>query len=373
MYALERNLEDQIKRIDKPKPGLIFPEINDARVMIAASKLFDYADILIPSPQENVKNLIITEKIALEVSVEEFMNRLITVDIDESHLLQNEFQTELLKLGQGKKWQLSTKEAAEWARNPLIFSIMMVRKGYANAILGGLHYASKDYFTPCLRLLEKEKPVFELGLFVLPDEHPSGIFKENIVVFSDVAINPAPNAEALANIALGTCKIVRDLIPESVLPTINGAIVCYSTKGSGEGASIELVREAEKMMPAKLAALRKDNPSYTTIQIESELQMSVAISEKAARKKIKAIENHPAAGKANVIIVTNLDFGNSLYHLYATTWPESLKLLQIGGLYSQALDFSRSSTVEDVVLAAKALLLQILKKTDYNGRKAVIS
>lgn len=371
MYDLEGNFEKQIKQINKPKPALVFPEVNDERVMIAASKLYNFADIFIPSTPDKLRQLITTKKIALDSPIEDFLNQIICINVDESHNLQKEFQTELIQISQGKKWQLDLNEAGEWARNPLIFCILMVRKRYVNAILGGLQFASKDYFIPCLRLLEKEKPVFELGLFVLPDEHPAGIFKENIVVFSDVAINPAPNSEALANIAVGTCKIVRDLIPESILPTINGAIVCYSTKGSGEGASIDLIREAEKIISAKLETLRLEHSSYASIQIESELQMSVAISEKAARKKLQDIDNHPAAGKANVIIVTNLDFGNSLYHLYATTWPNSLKLLQIGGFYSQALDFSRSSIAADVVLAAKAMILQIMKKTDYAGRKAI--
>ena len=282
--------------------------------------------------------------------------------------IRSKFQHELVSLSQGKKWQLDENKALNWMNDRLIASILMVRMGYANAILGGLQMTSREYFTPCLRILKKEKTVFELGLFVLPDSHPAGIFERNIAVFADVAINPAPDAVALASIAAGTCKIVRDLIPETILPSINGAIVGYSTKGSGDGPSIDLIREAGKLIPEKLEELRKLDSAYQSVHIESELQMSVALSEKAARKKIADIAAHPAAGRANVIIVPNLDFGNSLYHLYATTWPDSIKLLQIGGLYSQALDFSRSSTAEDVVLAAKAMILQIIKDPNYSGR-----
>ncbi|MBN1348375.1 hypothetical protein JXJ21_03135 [candidate division KSB1 bacterium] len=371
MYALEKSLEDQIRDIKKPKPAIIFPEFNDHRVLSAASQLWDFADIFLPVTQEEFSAFIAAEKITPNAPWEELQSRIHFIDIRNLPELRQIFQQELVALSRGKKWQLDHSTASQWASDPLVFSIMLVRMGYANAILGGLRYTSKEYFSPCLRLLEKERTVFELGLFVLPDEHPAGIFRENIAVFSDVAINPAPDAEALASIAVGTCQIVRDLIPESVLPIINGAIVCYSTKGSGEGASIDIVRNAEKRLAEKLDDLKTKNPRYSTIRIESELQMSVAISAKAAERKIKNLPDHQAAGQANVIIVPNLDFGNSMYHLYAATWQNSLKLLQIGGLYSQALDFSRSSTAEDVVLAAKAMILQHLKRPDFSGWRPV--
>ena len=182
-----------------------------------------------------------------------------------------------------------------------------------------------------------------------------------------MAINPAPDAEALANIAVGTCQIVRDVIPESVFPQINGAIVSYSTKGSGAGPAVDLVRAAGELIPVKLRKLCQKNAHYASIHIDWELQMSVALSKAAADKKIKPDLRSPAAGNANVLVVTNLDFGNALYHLYATTWPKALKMLQVGGIHGQALDFSRSSTVADVVLAAKSLILQHLKRKDFAG------
>lgn len=367
MFNFENELEREIQSIAKPKPTFLFPETQDSRVLVAASKLTPFVNVLLPASREKMKETVTSLQPQLEIPIDDFLAQLCFVDVTKLTEEKKRFAQALSQISSGKKWQLNESQARELLENPLNFSIMAIRLGYAEAILGGLVFPSKDYFVPCLRMLKKEKTVFELGLFVLPGEHPAGIFEQNIAVFSDVAINLMPDAEALANIAVGTCRIVRDIVPENILPQINGAIVSYSTKGSGEGPSVEVVREAGTLIPGKLKALCNEDARYKSIQIEEELQVSVALSERAAQKKIQNYEAHPAAGHANVLIVTNLDFGNSLYHLYATTWPQSLKLLQVGGIFGQALDFSRSSSTDDVVLAGKALALQHLKRRDYQG------
>ena len=368
MYDLESALNQQIYQLNKPKPTLIFPEFTDTRIIQAAASLLPFTKIVMPgSPDQLYAVLKELPGHAFSLSNDELISRIgfISKQVIARHAV--EFRTALMDLSQGKKWEYSEKNAASMVADPLFFSILAVRLDYADAILGGVQLASKDFFLPCLRMLKKEKTVFELGLFILPDAHPGEIFSNNIAVFSDVAINLSPDAEALSDIAVGTCRIVRDLIPESVLPIINGVIVSYSTKGSGTGPGVELVRAAGDLLPKKLAALVASDKRYHSIQIESELQISVALSEKAAQKKMPGYTGTSTAGRANVLTVTNLDFGNSLYHLYATTWPSSVKLLQVGGIFGQTLDFSRSSSAKDVELGAKALILQHLRRVDYTG------
>ena len=367
MLNLTEIIEHELLSIDKPGPTFIFPEFQDERVIIATSQLSKFFNIILPVSRTALYNLICEKSIRLEQSIDEFLASVHCLDLSSENEKKILFSEKLAEISKGKKWEMTPDRALKFMNDPLYFSIMAVRFGFAEAILGGLQLASKDYFAPCLRLLKKEGTVFELGLFVLPDEHPAGVFNQNIVVFSDVAVNPVPDAAALTNIAIGTCQIIRDIIPENVLPEVNGAILSYSTKGSGSGPAVDVIRAAGKQIPEKLAQLKQSNSRYKSIRIEWELQASVAISEKAAQKKLTNPLEHLAAGRANVLILPNLDFGNSLYHLYATTWPTSVRLLQIGGIFSQALDFSRSSTADDVVLGAKALGLQHLKRSDFNG------
>ena len=216
--------------------------------------------------------------------------------------------------------------------------------------------------------MEKEDTVFETALFCLPENYPEGIFSNNIAVFADVAVNTEMTPEKLTSIAIGSCQIARDLVPEDVLPNINGAILSYSTKGSGSGDTVDMVREADKEIQEKLKELKSTDPRYESLSIDSELQVSVALSEKAAKSKLKdKYTEKSAAGRANVLIAPNLDMGNFFYHFFATNYPEAKKILLVGGIKNQATDFSRSSTADDIVLTAKALSLRIVKSKDYIG------
>jgi len=57
--------------------------------------------------------------------------------------------------------------------------------------------------------------------------------------------------------------------------------------------------------------------------------------------------------------------GNLLYHMYSTRYPDAASTLVIGGMHDQALDFSRSSTAEEISRGAKALLLRRFKSDRY--------
>jgi len=367
MFDFEGNLESQLQKIIKPKPAFIFPEWYDPRVILAVSKLLPFIKILLPTSADEFRRNLKSTDLPLDGPLDDLVSQIQWIDVTRQTEARKAFAATLARNSTGKKWQMDEPAARQLMEDPLNFSIMAIHESYGDAILGGLQFTSKDYFIPCLRMLKKEKTVFEVALFALPDDHPRGIFRKNIAVFSDVAINLAPDPDSLANIAVGTCKIVRDLVPEEVLPLIYGALLSYSTKGSGAGPSVDMVTKAGELIPAKLAQLALESERYRTIHLDWELQLSVALSEKAAQKKIPDYNENSPAGHANVLIAPNLDLGNALYHLYATTWAKASKLLQVGGIYGQALDFSRSSSAEDVILAAKALALQHLKRSEFQG------
>jgi butyrate kinase len=285
------------------------------------------------------------------------------VDIQNEQNLLHEFAQIYHELGQGKKWGVSVEEANEKVRDPVFFSVLATRCGYADMVIGGATHSSREFLIPCLRLLERQEVVYAMALFALPGgDDPD----KSLVMFADVALNPVPTPEALARIAIGSCKTLRDMIPVRELPEINCALLSYSTRGSGEGPSVERVREAAGMIPSMLTELRRQGKIYDTINISTELQISVAVSLDKARSKLgQNLGEVPAAGKANVLIAPNLDVGNLLYHFSATRHPDSPCLIVIGGLHNRALDFSRSSSVGEIVLGAKGLILRFLNSRNY--------
>ncbi len=365
MFDLEGVLRKQLRDAITSKQTLIFPEGNDPRIVTVASKLMKLANVVLVGDRATAEALVTSGEAPLESSQRRFFTMVKWVD-PATDPLQNELAELLHQVSQGKKWEVTRERAAQMVLDPVYFAIMAVRAGYADAVLGGVAHASRDFFLPCLRILEKDGTVYEMGLFALPDSHEVGLFEQNLVLFADIALNPVPTPEALADTAVGSCRTLRDLIPQSVLPEVNGALLSYSTRGSGQGPSVERIRQAEPLIAERLAELRAQNPIYDTINIVTEMQISVAVSETAARTKLKGdYESLPGAGRANVLIVPTLDVGNLLYHMYITRFPDSQTVMIIGGLRDQALDFSRSSDADEVARGAKALLLRRFKSDRY--------
>ncbi len=358
MFDLEGALRKQLRDVMTSRQTLIFPEGEDPRIVGAASRLLKFANVILVGSQEKAEGLVDSGEAELECSRRRFstMVRFVDPTADE---LTPELADQLCEVSQGRRWQMDRDEALRRCQDPVYYAIMAVKSGYADAVLGGVAHSSREFFVPCLRILDKEHTVYEMGLFALPDSHPEGIYEKNLVMFSDVALTPVPSPENLADIAVGACRTMRDIVPESVLPEINGALLSYSTRGSGQGPSVERIREAAPLIRERLDALRQVSPAYENINIVPEMQISVALSSQAARTKLKdEFDKLEGAGRAHVLIVPNLDVGNLLYHLYSTRYPDALSTLVIGGLHDQALDFSRSSSAEEVARGAKALLLR---------------
>lgn len=366
MYPLEQKIEAQILQISKPKPTLIFPEANDARVIYAASKIARLAQVVLLADKDQVYQILKATPEFNAKRIEYFFHRVKILDHRKMPDFQKLFAEELVRLSHGQTWEINYHTALNLMEQPSYFAILATHLGYADTVLGGLTMTISEFFSPCLQIFEKNATVFEMVIFALPDEHPEEPYQQRIAVFADVAVNTVMDANKLADIAVETCRITRDIIPPADLPYIYGSIVSYSTKGSASGPSVELVRQAGAQIPEKLAQLAQLNPDYATIKIESELQISCALSAEAAAFKLKDKYRHDSPeGKSNVLIAPNLDLGNFLYHIYALRFPTSKRVLISGGLKNRAIDFSRASTVEDIVLGAKAMILCLKKDPQY--------
>ncbi|MCU0661729.1 MAG: butyrate kinase [Myxococcota bacterium] len=362
MYPLEVSIDHQLREQRGPQPTLIFPEADDPRVITATSALVQYAKIVLVRSRADVCRDLDNKEIPLKVSRKRYLASVRCIEPGSEPELLEEFAAQMSSRSTGKTWAVTKEQALELCKKPVYFAIMAVRQGYADAVLGGVAHASRDFFHPALRLLDRSGTVYEMGLFALPDSHDAGLFRENLLMIADVALNPEPSAERLADIAVGACMTMRQIIPVEVMPQINGALLSYSTRGSGAGPSVERVRQAEPLINEMLRKLAEENPLASTVNIVTELQISCAISKKAAMDKLGPdLERFPAAGNANVLIVPSLDVGNLLYHIYRTRYQDGQNVLIIGGMMNQALDFSRSSTPEDVAMGAKALILRMYK------------
>ena len=363
MFDLEASLKEQLENLRNSglnRPIIVFPEALDVRIVEAASALVQMARVVLLGKRSDVSTVIDYQPEILRCSRDLFFEEVKIVDPAESPLIP-QLATALQNASKGRKWEMDEPAALAKVKEPVFFAAMLVREGLADGCLGGVVHATKDFLAPCLRLIKSSSTAFEMGLFVLPQTGKE-VWRENIVMFADVALNINPTAEQLADIAVESCKTLRDIVPESVLPEVNGAMISYSTKGSGQGPTVTVIREAEPLAQEKLLLLQQRDNRCNSITINGELQVSVAISMEAAEVKLKdRLEEFHGAGQANVLIVPLLDQGNMLYHLFSTQYPDATSSLVMGGMDGQVLDYSRGSTVEQVILGAKLLLLTRMK------------
>ena len=314
-FDINEALNEQILEVMENRPTVVLTEAGDPRVVEAACGLSRFARLVFLASEEQVRDVVLRhlgdyDQTRIDYTLQ---NATFVVPAEEDALL-DEFAQACLDLPDDRRTAESYEEARNLAMDPARFGIMAVHCGHADMVVGGMTHEPRDYFRPMLRILQVNKVMSEAGIFVLPKDHPDDIFPHNIVVFGDVGVNATMDPEVLARVAVGTCAVARDIIPESVLPTINGAIVSYSHRGSDEGPSPELVRQAAQMVPGILAERIAKGERYKSIHIEGEVKISSALSQRSA---MYYDEGEGLAGSTNVIIAPNLELGNLLYHLYS--------------------------------------------------------
>jgi phosphotransacetylase len=386
MYELMNLLEGQIDK--SRKPVIYFGEGSldkDARPLAAAWRLSKFAKIILIGNIDEISNNAKSSKIYANYAreIDKDVGKLINETIDKIEIIDPESgeqkeKRELYGEGAykivGEKWKKSKNEMIEMMKDHLFFSLMATaeiedygRDGHA--VLGGLYSTTGNFFAPGLRLHPRVGTVFEAGLFSFQDDNcPKNVYPGNIAVFGDVAVVTEMTPERLADVAIGTCKIARDLLPENAFPEIYGSIVSYSTRGSGEGPTVDITREAAKIIEDKLEDLRREDPLYKQIFITPEVQVAVAVNKKQAGRKLDV--NDPvnvSAGRSNVIILPNLDYGNGMYHMHAAYYPDSQNILCVGGFKNNSLlDFSRGQKIDGVILGGEAVILRLQSMINFD-------
>ena len=163
---------------------------------------------------------------------------------------------------------------------------------------------------------------------------------EQVLVYGDCAINPDPNAEELADIAIQSADSAAAF---GIVPRV--AMISYSTGTSGSGVDVDKVREATRIAKEKRPDLLIDGP----LQYDAAAITSVA--------KAKAPDS-PVAGRATVFIFPDLNTGNTTYKAV----QRSANVVSIGpmlqGLQKPVNDLSRGALVDDIVFTVALTAVQ---------------
>lgn len=238
----------------------------------------------------------------------------------------------MLKLREHKG--LTEVVAIEQLEDNVVLASMMLAQDEVDGLVSGAINTTANTIRPPLQLIKTAPDanlVSSVFFMLLPDQ---------VLVYGDCAINPDPNAEQLAEIAIQSAD---SAIAFGISPKV--AMISYSTGTSGTGSDVEKVREATKIAKARRPDLIIDGP----------LQYDAAIMKNVAASKAP---NSPVAGKANVFIFPDLNTGNTTYKAV----QRSADLISIGpmlqGMRKPVNDLSRGALVDDIVYTIALTAIQ---------------
>ncbi|GAA5514347.1 phosphate acetyltransferase [Deinococcus carri] len=229
---------------------------------------------------------------------------------------------------------LTAPMAEAQLEDTVVLGTMMLALGEVDGLVSGAVHTTANTVRPALQLI-KTAPGTALvsSIFFM-------LMPEQVLVYGDAAINPNPNAEELADIAIQSADSAKAFgIPPRV------AMLSYSTGESGAGADVEKVKVATGLVRERRPDLPVDGP----------LQYDAASVLSVGRQKAP---NSPVAGRATVFIFPDLNTGNTTYKAVQRAAGVVAVGPMLQGLRKPVNDLSRGALVDDIVYTIALTAIQ---------------
>jgi phosphate acetyltransferase len=309
----EHSMRERAKSLDK---HIVLPEGAEPRILKAAEILLrrDVVRLTLLGEESEVRSQ--AAQLGVDIAKAAVLN-------PGDHEIRERFAEEYAKLRAHKG--VTPEAAYDTVADVSYFGTMMVHTGMADGMVSGAVHTTAHTIRPSFEII-KTKP----GVAVV-----SSVFfmclSDKVLVYGDCAVNPDPDAEQLADIALSSAASAAEF---GVEPRV--AMLSYSTGTSGHGQAVDKVRAATAIVRSR----RPDLP------VEGPIQYDAAADAGVAGTKMPDSE---VAGRATVFIVPDLNTGNNLYKAV----QRSAGAIAVGpvlqGLRKPVNDLSRGATVADIV------------------------
>ncbi|TFH85649.1 phosphate acetyltransferase [Billgrantia azerbaijanica] len=233
-----------------------------------------------------------------------------------------------------RRGKLNALTAEAQLQDTVVLGTMMLALDEVDGLVSGAVHTTANTVRPAFQLIKTApgyRQVSSIFFMLLP---------EQVVVYGDCAVNPDPDAETLAEIALQSARSAQAF---GIEPRV--AMISYSTGESGSGADVDKVRQATRLARERAPELLIDGP----------LQYDAAAIESVGRQKAP---DSPVAGRATVFVFPDLNTGNTTYKAV----QRSARVVSVGpmlqGLNKPVNDLSRGALVDDIVYTIALTAIQ---------------
>ncbi|MBQ0742016.1 MAG: phosphate acetyltransferase [Pseudomonas sp.] len=316
-YQLMRRAQQAAKRI-------VLPEGDEPRTVQAAAicQRRGIAQCILLAKRESVEAVARAQHITLPEGLQ----------IIDPESVRERYVQPMVEKRKGKG--LNAPMALQQLEDNVVLGTMMLALDEVDGLVSGAIHTTANTIRPAFQLI-KTAPGYNLvsSIFFM-------LLPEQVLVYGDCAVNPDPNAEELAEIAIQSARSAEAFgIPARV------AMISYSTGESGTGLDVEKVREATQIAKKREPALLIDGP----LQYDA-----AAIASVGAQKA----PDSPVAGKATVFVFPDLNTGNTTYKAV----QRSANVVSVGpmlqGLRKPVNDLSRGALVDDIVYTIALTAIQ---------------
>ena len=311
---------------------IVFTEGPDARILEAASRLMreDLMDVILIGSVDEVKAA--AKKGSFDISKA-------TIIDPATYEAMDEMVATMVELRKGK---MTEEECRANLAKGNYFGTMLVKMGKADALLGGATYSTADTVRPALQLVKTRKGAHLVSsCFILFREGKDG---PETYCMGDCAINISYEDtvdKATGEVTFSAAQKLAEVAVESartaeffgIDPKV--ALLSFSTKGSGKGATVPLSQAAT-------AAAKELAP---TLAIDGEMQFDAAVSPVVGQLKFPGSK---VAGYANTFIFPNIEAGNIGYKIAQRLGGFEAYGPILQGLNAPINDLSRGCNAEEV-------------------------
>ena len=306
-----------LQRAKANRKHIVLPEGEDIRILEATSRLqlLNIVDLTLLGDKKMIQLKCDQKGLQIDLSK-------ITILNPEDSIYNESFAKTLFEARKHKGMTETT--ALDLTRDVSYYGTLMIHTGLADGMVSGAIHTTMHTSKPALQII-KTKP----GVNVV-----SSVFfmclSDRVSVMGDCAVNPNPNAEELAEIAISSAASAEAFGIEAKI-----AMLSYSSGSSGIGEEVEKVRKATEIVKQK----------FPNLKIEGPIQYDAAVDMTVAKTKLP---NSEVAGQASVFIFPDLNAGNNTYKAIQRETGALAIGPMLQGLNKPVNDLSRGCTVDDI-------------------------